>query len=85
MRRDELYLVDLVQATRAIISFLDGVDEERWHGDAMVRSAVMHQLTIVGEIGRATSPELRDRHSDIPWAEMRAFRNVAVHAYFSVN
>lgn len=51
----------------------------------MLRSAVMHQLTIVGEIARATSPELQRRHTTIPGRQIRAFRNLAVHEYFSVN
>lgn len=85
MRRDELYLADLVQATREIARYLDGVDKRRWDDDSMVRSAVMRQLTIVGEIARATTPDMQARHADIPWRELRDFRNFAMHEYFAVN
>lgn len=84
MRRDELYLADLVQATQ-IAHFLQEVDEKRWQADSLIRSAVMHQLTIIGEIGRALSPEARGRHPEIAWDAMRGFRNVVVHEYFAVD
>jgi uncharacterized protein with HEPN domain len=40
---------------------------------------------VVGEAASCMSPELRGRLQDIPWAEIRGFRNHAVHAYFSLD
>lgn len=85
MRRDELYLADLVRAAREVLRFVQGVDEARWHTDTLVQSAVLHQLTIIGEVARALPPTTQARHSDIPWSRMRGFRNVVVHAYFAVD
>lgn len=84
MPRDDLYLVELVEAARQVQHYLDGASEDRWASDAMLRDAVLHQLTVIGEVARALSEEMRSRHPDIPWARMRAFRNVAVHEYFAI-
>jgi uncharacterized protein with HEPN domain len=84
MPRDDLYLFELVRAGRQIDAFLTGVDAERWVSDPLVRSAVLHQLTIMGEIARAISVDIRERHPQLPWVRMRFFRNVAVHEYFAV-
>ncbi len=51
----------------------------------MVRSAVLHQLTVMGEIARAISPDIRERHPQLPWTRTRGFRNVAVHEYFAID
>ncbi|MGN6867997.1 MAG: HepT-like ribonuclease domain-containing protein [Solirubrobacteraceae bacterium] len=36
---------------------------------------------MLGEAARSLSPELRDRYPDVPWLDMIATRNVAVHEY----
>ena len=41
MRREELYLADLVDNTRTVRGYLDGVTREQWDGDAMLRDAVL--------------------------------------------
>jgi uncharacterized protein with HEPN domain len=84
MPRDDLYLVELVEAARQVLRYLDGVSAERWASDSMVRDAVLHQLMIVGEAAGALPDDLRARYPEIPWARMKAFRNVAVHEYFAI-
>lgn len=84
MRRDDLYLVELVEATRTVGRYLSGVDSERWASDDVLRDAVLHRVILIGEMARSVSDEVRERHPEIPWAAMRAFRNRAIHEYFSV-
>jgi hypothetical protein len=43
MRSNELYLSDIVQAADSIAQFVAGMDEERFVGDDLVRSAVLAQ------------------------------------------
>jgi uncharacterized protein with HEPN domain len=42
-------------------------------------------LTQVGEACARVSDELNSAHPDVPWQKVKAFRNLAVHAYFSVD
>jgi hypothetical protein len=37
MRREELYLADLIDNTRAVRRYLKGVTRERWDTDDMLR------------------------------------------------
>lgn len=85
MPRDELYVAELVEAAREISQYMHGVTENRWNHDSMLRSAVLHQLTIIGEVARALPEDLRQRHPHIPWEQMRGFRNIAVHEYFALD
>jgi uncharacterized protein with HEPN domain len=85
MRREELYLADMVEAVDAIQDFLQGMNRANFLGNDLVRSAVLQKLLIIGESAARLPKEFRDRHSEIPWVDIVAFRNIAVHAYFSVD
>jgi uncharacterized protein with HEPN domain len=85
MRREELYVADLVDNARAVLAYLDGVTRERWDADQVLRDAVLYRMLLLGEIASALPDELRDRYPDVAWRQIRAFRNLAVHRYFGVD
>lgn len=85
MRREELYLVDLVEACRAVARFIDGMDEAAFQGSELHQSAVLQKLTVIGEAAARLSKDFCTRHPEIEWRDIVAFRNIAVHAYFSVD
>jgi uncharacterized protein with HEPN domain len=85
MRRDELYLSDIVEAADSIASFLSGRGRDSFLQDDLLRSAVLHKLTFMGEAAARVSADLRDRHPEIEWPDIVGFRNIAVHAYFVVD
>lgn len=85
MRREELYVADLVDNARAVREYLDGVSRERWDVDRMLRDAVLYRMLLLGEIASALPDELRDRYPDVAWRQIRAFRNLAVHQYIGVD
>ena len=85
MRREKLYLTDIVEAADAIEGFLQNVSKATFIEDDLVRSAVLQKLTIIGEAAARLPSELKNRYSSIEWADIIGFRNIAVHAYFSVD
>jgi len=85
LRSDALYLTDIVEATDAVAEFIAGLKQETFAGNKMARSAVLQQLTVIGEAAARLSLEFRQKHPDVEWADIVAFRNIAVHAYFSVD
>jgi uncharacterized protein with HEPN domain len=46
---------------------------------------VVRNLGIIGEAARYVPPDVQERHSQIPWAQMRGMRNVMIHEYPEVN
>lgn len=48
MRRDVLYLADIVEAAAAIARFVAGVTKESFLADELLQSAVLHKLTVIG-------------------------------------
>jgi uncharacterized protein with HEPN domain len=85
MRRDALYMSDVMGAADAIERFITGRSRESFIGDELLQSAVLQKLIVIGEATARLSAELRARHSDIEWTDIIAFRNIAVHAYFAVD
>ncbi len=45
----------------------------------------MRNLEIIGEAARLVPEEVTNRNSCVPWADMRAMRNVVAHEYDRVN
>jgi uncharacterized protein with HEPN domain len=85
MRTEELYLRDIVEAADAIQQFVTGVKREAFLGNEVLRSAVLHKLTIIGEAAACLSKDFRAQHPEVEWQDIVAFRNIAVHAYFRVD
>ena len=85
MRREKLYLADIVQATEEIQKFIAGVTKESFLDNDLLRSAVLNKLTIIGEAAARLGKDFKAAHPDVPWEAIVAFRNIAVHAYFAVN
>ena len=85
MRRDELYLSDIVEAADSIKAFLSGRDRDSFLQDDLLHSAVLHKLTVIGEAAARVSADFRERHPEIEWPDIVGFRNIAVHAYFAVD
>jgi len=84
MRRDELYLADILEACDDIAEFVRGLEQETFVANKLVRSAVLQRLTVIGEAAGRVSDELKATHEEIEWGPIAAFRNRLVHGYFSV-
>lgn len=85
MRSDRLYLADILDAIKAIERFTSGIDEERFVADELIQSAVLQKLSVIGEAAARLSEATRAQKPEVSWKEIIGFRNVAVHAYFSVD
>ena len=50
-----------------------------------MQDAVMHQIEVIGEASNNVSDEFQEKHSELPWMQMRAIRNKIVHDYRELN
>ena len=84
MRRDLQFLEDISEAAEAIERFVADSSGDSFSGDEVLRSAVLHKLTVIGEAAGRVTGELRERYPEVPWSDVVGFRNVVVHAYFAL-
>lgn len=85
MRTDDLYLADIIEAARSASSILAGYSLDDFIREDPARSAVMWKLLIIGEACGKLSAKAKEAMGDAPWNEIRGFRNIIVHGYFSLD
>lgn len=86
MSRDPLlYLEDIRDSCRKVLRYTREMTYKRFVADERTFDAVMRNLEITGEAVRHVPQELKDRHPDIEWRNIAGFRDVAIHAYPTVD
>ncbi len=69
MRREALYLADIVEAADAVRRFVEDVEREDFFNDEMRQSAVLQKLIVIGEAAARLPTAFREQHSEVEWAE----------------
>ena len=85
MRRDEVYLLDILIAARKALKFVEGIDQNAFEDNEIIQNAVMRPREVIGEASARISKEFRKAHSEIPWREMVGLRNRLIHEYFRID
>ncbi|MDP2109149.1 MAG: DUF86 domain-containing protein [Rhodocyclaceae bacterium] len=84
-RHCDLYLTDIIESGRAIQSYVQGVEFAGFVNDRMRYAAVIREFEIVGEAVGKLPESIRARYPDVPWREIKDFRNILIHEYFGVD
>lgn len=79
--RDAAYLWDMLDAARAIQTFVRDRTFADYERDRMFRGAVERHLQIIGEAARRVSDGFQRMHPEIAWRPIIAQRNVLAHEY----
>ncbi len=85
MRAEILYLKDILEAADAIGRFLSDFKHDEFKENEVVQSAVLQKLGLIGEAASRLPQSIRERHSEIEWSDIIAFRHIAVHEYFDID
>jgi uncharacterized protein with HEPN domain len=82
--RERRYLEHIAESVALIGEYVvDG--HPAFFEHRQVQDAVLRRLEILADATGQLSPELKDRHPDIPWRAVYGFRNIAAHAYLDVD
>lgn len=83
--RDLTTLLDIDAAAKLAGEFVVDFDYPAFQSDRKTQSAVLHQLTILGEAVKRLSPEFRVAHPAVPWRLIAGMRDQLIHGYDSVD
>lgn len=91
MRREEragndpAFLLDMLDAARAVGRFLAGKTQQDYREDELLRSAVERKVEIIGEVARRLSKSFTDAHPAVPWRQVMGTRHILAHDYDAVD
>lgn len=85
MRRDELFLKDIVKAMDKIFDYTEGITKEEFKENELIIDAVLRNIEIIGEAANKISDEAHEKYDDVPWRRMVGLRNIVIHEYFGVD
>lgn len=71
----------MLQASRAVASFVEGQTFENYVKNLLLRSAVERQIEIIGEAARRVSKTTQAALPEINWRGIIAQRHVLAHEY----
>jgi uncharacterized protein with HEPN domain len=83
--RDQASLLDIRLAAQLSLEFIQGVDQATFETDIKTQSAVLYQISILGEAVKRLSKEFRSQHPEIPWSAMAGMRDKLIHDYDGVD
>jgi uncharacterized protein with HEPN domain len=81
MQRDEATLLDVAEAARLAMSFVQDASKASFLDDYKTQSAVLYQLIVMGEAVKRLSSEFRAQHAEIPWSLIAGMRDHLIHGY----
>ncbi len=84
-RRWKFRLRHIIEAVEKVRSYVEGMSLEEFLADSKTSDAVLRNLEIIGEAARLVPEEVTIRYNLVPWADMRAVRNVVAHEYDRVD
>ena len=85
MSRDSASLLDIVRAGELVLQFAQGLNREQLASDILRQSAILYQISIMGEATKRLSREFREQHSEVPWDDVAGMRDIIAHQYDRVD
>ena len=80
-----LYLSDILDSGGAIQEFVKGLSFDEFCNDRKPYSAVIREFEIIGEAVGKLSDEVKQKHPDVEWQDIKDFRNLLTHEYFGID
>ena len=81
MTRDRQALLDIANAVRQVLRYVQDIDRSQLEADDEKQAAILYRLVVIGEATKRLSPEFRARYLDIPWRQIAGLRDIVVHSY----
>jgi uncharacterized protein with HEPN domain len=84
-RNPKLYLIDILDSGNAIQSYIRDLSLDGFNKDRMRAAAVIREFEIIGEAVGKLSEDLKAEYPDVPWRDIKDFRNILAHEYFGID
>jgi len=84
MRDQRERLLDILEAIDRVERYA-AKGRTAFEGDELIQTWIIHHLEIVGEAAAKLGRDFQEQHSQVPWPQLVAMRNMLVHEYFGID
>jgi uncharacterized protein with HEPN domain/predicted nucleotidyltransferase len=81
-KRDHVCISRIHQEISFLLNQVKNHDARAFSQDDLLRRAILRSLEVIGECAVLVSPELKNRHPEIPWTELAGLRFRLIHPFF---
>lgn len=85
MQRDRVYLLDILEAAKLAVSYIENKSKDDFLNDIQCQDAVIRRLEIIGEAARRIEDDTQATLPYLPWREMIGMRNIMIHEYDDID
>jgi uncharacterized protein with HEPN domain len=79
-----VYIHHISDSCKKCLKFTTGMNYEQFVSDEKTISAVVRELSVIGEAARKTTEDFRSKNPHVPWEKILGMRNRLVHDYMGV-
>lgn len=79
------YLHDILDSIARIQRYARGLCATEFLKNELLQDAIVRRLEIIGEAVGRLPDDLKNRHPDIPWRDIKDMRNKLIHDYGHVD
>ena len=80
-----IYLKHILNSIDLILHYTDGMDEDAFLADQLVKDGCVRNFEIIGEATKHIQPAFREKYPDIEWRKMAGMRDKLIHDYIAVD
>jgi uncharacterized protein with HEPN domain len=84
LNSDRLYLEHILECISRVEAYTTG-GKDQFLSDTLVQDGVLRNLQILAESVLRVSEALQAESPEIPWRQIRGFRNLVVHEYLRID
>lgn len=85
-KREDLMLAeDMLEAAEKIISYVGDTHLDDFLVDEKTKDAVIRNFEIIGEAASRLDVDFKESHKEVPWHQLKGYRNRLIHEYFGVD
>lgn len=79
-----VFITHIRDSCQQILEYISGYDYSKLQEDKKTISALLRELSVIGEAARKTTENFRQKHPQIPWNKIFGMRNRLVHDYLGI-
>ena len=84
-REWRFYIDDMISFAEKVITYTDGLDQERFVASGLNYDATVRNLELIGEAATHVPDAVRAAHPQVPWRLVIATRNRLIHGYLGID